>query len=335
MSSEIINNFSKEREIHISQLNESKNYSQQSEDISSFELYPKKNKNPHFDIFLQQISEIDFYPLDSRENFNGNYEKYLSITLKHISKMKNINFEFALEELSLSKELKLINSSSISELKRKTLFLDLDETLIHADFDEEFANDKTLKYDAIIQFEEKKSTYEKEIDLNEFEEEIENSSSRADDEICSVGIFVRNGVQEFLSKVSKYFDVGIFTASVKEYADAVINFLDPDKKFIKYRLYRNNCIIINNLFTVKDLRVIKELDLKSTVLVDNSIYSFAPQLSNGILINSFLTDKRDTELYNVLEYLLNFIISAEDVRKVNEQFFNFEKLINEINCSNI
>lgn len=57
----------------------------------------------------------------------------------------------------------------------------------------------------------------------------------------------------FLQNVSKYFDVGIFTASVKEYADAVISFLDPENKLIKFRLYRNNCINFNNSFYVKDL----------------------------------------------------------------------------------
>ena len=58
-----------------------------------------------------------------------------------------------------------------------------------------------------------------------------------------VGIFVRKGAKEFLAEVSKYFEVGIFTASVKEYADAIIDYLDPNQNLIKFRLYRNNCIL--------------------------------------------------------------------------------------------
>ena len=128
----------------------------------------------------------------------------------------------------------------------------------------------------------------------------------------------------------KYFEVGIFTASVKEYADAVISFLDPENKLIKFRLYRNNCINFNNTFTVKDLRIFKNVDLKKIVLIDNSMYSFAPQINNGILINSFINDKDDNELYNALEYLKNFILPSEDVREVNEQFFNFRQIIDGI-----
>ena len=151
----------------------------------------------------------------------------------------------------------------------------------------------------------------------------------------SVGIFVRNGVNEFLNEVSKHFDVGIFTASVKEYADAVISFLDPENKLIKYRLYRNNCIRFNDSFAVKDLRIFKGVDLKNVILLDNSMYSFAAQLKNGVLINSFYYDKNDTELYNVLGYLINFILPAEDIREVNEQLFNFQQITNDlINVNN-
>ena len=60
------------------------------------------------------------------------------------------------------------------------------------------------------------------------------------------------------------------------------------------------------------------------------MYSFAPQLNNGVLINSFIYDKDDNELSNVLSYLLNYILPAEDVRKVNEQFFGFKKIVDEM-----
>ena len=66
-----------------------------------------------------------------------------------------------------------------------------------------------------------------------------------------VGIFVRKGAKQFLNEVSKYFEVGIFTASVKEYADAIIVFLDPNKNMIKFRLYRYNCIYINDKINPK------------------------------------------------------------------------------------
>ena len=64
------------------------------------------------------------------------------------------------------------------------------------------------------------------------------------------------------------------------------------------------------------------------------MYSFAAQLSNGILINSFYNDKNDTELYNVMAYLINYILPEEDIRKVNEQFFNFQQIKNDLKSVN-
>ena len=274
----------------------------------------------NLDIYKQQSSRICIFPLDIRENHSGNYSKYIETTLTHISELQNINFEYALEEPKIHEGVPIISS------EKKILLLDLDETLIHADFGENFIDDK---YDAIIKFKSKNEEKEKNDNFGE-NDSTWCSLSDEEDDVHSVGIFVRNGVNEFLKEANKYFDVGIFTASVKEYADAVISFLDPQNKLFKYRLYRNNCINFNDSFMIKDLRIFKYIDLKKIILIDNSMYSFASQINNGILINSFFNDKNDTELNNALEYLINFILPAEDVRDVNEQFFNFGQIMNDL-----
>ena len=291
---------------------------------SSITDISKNPKNSLLSIFQQQISRICIFPLGSKENYPGNYDKYIQTTLTQIAQLQeHINFEYALDDPNIFEGVPKITS------QKKILLLDLDETLIHADFDEEFADNKSIKYDKIIKF---SSKNEKNTNFREFfedEDKIEEEKIEEDEEIVhSVGIFVRNGVNEFLNEVSKHFDVGIFTASVKEYADAVISFLDPENKLIKFRLYRNNCINFNDAFSVKDLRIFKGVDLKNIILIDNSMYSFSAQLKNGVLINSFYYDKNDTELYNVLGYLINFILPADDIREVNEQFFNFQQITN-------
>ena len=78
------------------------------------------------------------------------------------------------------------------------------------------------------------------------------------------------------------------------------------------------------------MKIFKNIPLKKIVLVDNNMYSFAPQLNNGILINSFINDKNDNELLNVFGYLINYILPSDDVRKVNEQFFGFRKIVDDI-----
>ena len=300
---------------------------QKSLNIESIDSESKKTptqKDPklsHLVEFKRQSSNIVIFPLEAKENYPGNYSQYLEKTLTHISQLKDINFEYALEDPKINEGVPKLS------FNKKILVLDLDETLIHADFDEEFSPDE---YDTIIQFKAKNEEEKKEKNIEDSDSTSCCLSEVEEDEVHSVGIFIRKGVKHFLEEVNKYFEVGIFTASVKEYADAVISFLDPENKLIKFRLYRNNCINYNDAFTVKDLRIFKNVDLKKIVLLDNSMYSFAAQINNGILINSFINDKEDNELFNALNYLVNFILPAKDVREVNEQFYNFRQIIDDI-----
>ena len=254
--------------------------------------------------FQKEAEKLEISPMNPDQNVEGNYEVYLDYTLSDLAKMKNLRFEHAIEDKNIYENFPKDEIERLSKSK-KILLLDLDETLIHADFAKEYENDTKNPYDTIISFE-------------------------SENEINNVGIFLRPGVKLFLENLSKFFEIGIFTASVSEYADEVIKFLDPENNFIKFKLYRQNCVNVNDILKVKDLRILKNFDLKNVVLVDNNMYSFAAQLSNGILINSFYCNKNDNELYNVYGYLMNYIYQAEDVRKVNEEFFGFKKLRDEI-----
>ena len=49
---------------------------------------------------------------------------------------------------------------------------------------------------------------------------------------------LRPFLKEFLERLSKIFELVIFTASIKEYADKVIDYIDPDG-YIKRRFYRD------------------------------------------------------------------------------------------------
>ena len=62
-------------------------------------------------------------------------------------------------------------------------------------------------------------------------------------------------------------------------------------------------------------------------MVDNSMYSFANQIQNGVLINSFYNDKEDRELANLANYLLNYVLVSSDVRLINEKIFGFFSIL--------
>jgi hypothetical protein len=50
--------------------------------------------------------------------------------------------------------------------------------------------------------------------------------------------------------------------------------LDPEAKYINGILNRSNCMETKNGFFIKDLRIVKNKDLKHMVLVDNLAHSF-------------------------------------------------------------
>ena len=275
-------------------------------------------------------TNLYFFPLPITENRAGNYDKYLRITLYHIKKIKKyLSSNQSQCPISSQK-----NFENILDKNKKILLLDLDETLIHADFFEELEENKidSNKYDAIISFYTSEDPNINNTNNNNNITDNNTTDDESKDDSCEkvlnkVGIFIRPKVKEFLEEISKFFLIGVFTAAIPEYADAAINYLDPEEKYIKFKLYRNDCINIGDLVRIKDLKIFGEENLDKIVLLDNNIYSFSNQLSNGILINSFFNDENDDELSNVRKYLIEYIFPCDDVRKINEQFFGFETIL--------
>lgn len=77
---------------------------------------------------------------------------------------------------------------------------------------------------------------------------------------------------------------------------------------------------------VKDLRIIADWDLKEIIIVDNSIISFAFNLSNGVPISSFTGQKNDEELLYMVS-LLEEIYSFPDIRPQIDAKFQLSHLL--------
>lgn len=185
---------------------------------------------------------------------------------------------------------------------RKTLVLDLDETLVHSQF-MEFDNPS----DIIIKI------------------NIEN-------EVHDIHVMVRPGVKELLETMEKYYEIVIFTASVSKYADPLLNIID-NRGFCPYRLFREHCTIINTTF-VKDLQRLGR-DLKDVVIVDNSPLSYILHPDNGLPIQTWFEDKSDRELFKIIP-ILEFLSNVNDVRVyipkiVDNNEINYSKALKIIN----
>ena len=82
---------------------------------------------------------------------------------------------------------------------------------------------------------------------------------------------------------------------------------------IDYKIFRDKCIPKSNHY-VKDLRILKNRDLKRVIIIDNSIVSFANQLDNGIHVPTFFGGRSDLALLSILP-LLKVLAQVDNVQQ--------------------
>ncbi|KAL1242175.1 CTD small phosphatase-like protein [Trichinella spiralis] len=165
-----------------------------------------------------------------------------------------------------------------SDVNKKCLIVDLDETLVHSSF-------KPVKNpDFVIPVE-------------------------IDGVVHQVYVLKRPYVDEFLQQISANFECILFTASLAKYADPVADLLDRWGVF-RSRLFREACVFHKGNY-VKDLNRLGR-DLKHVLIVDNSPASYAFHPDNAVPVQSWFDDLHDTELLDLLP-LLDKLATADNV----------------------
>ncbi len=177
---------------------------------------------------------------------------------------------------------------------KKTLVLDLDETLVH-------------------------STLDGSIDCSDFVFPVSLGTITH-----MVGVRKRPHLHTFLKRMAQLFDIVVFTASQKIYAEQLLDIVDPKGEYIRHRIYRDSCVVWEGNY-LKDLTVLGR-DLAHTIIVDNSPQAFGFQLENGVPIESWYDDDNDVELLRLIPFLEQ-LARVDDVRPHLGNKFGLKDLV--------
>lgn len=176
-------------------------------------------------------------------------------------------------------------------VSRKTLVLDLDETLIHSHHD---ANARP--------------TTEKPNTPPDF-----TLSVQIDGHPVRFCVHKRPHVDFFLNVISKWYDLVVFTASMEIYGSAVADKLDNNRGILTRRFFRQHCDLVQGSYT-KNLSAVN-LDMSKVFILDNSPGAYRAYPNNAIPIKSWFSDAQDTALLNLLP-VLDALRFCADVRSV-------------------
>lgn len=144
--------------------------------------------------------------------------------------------------------------------------------------------------------------------------------------------FVRPYLYEFLNQAIIDYEIVIYTAGTKTYADLILDTLDPNKEYFSSRLYRESTILYKNE-VIKDLSIIKK-DLSKVIFIDNLESNFRLQPDNGVHIKTWTNDIWDKQLLYLAKFIRN--IANECVVDVRNKIKELKsKVILNYNPSNL
>ena len=234
--------------------------------------YLGKTQENFTNIFSPSINNINVLELSSLNN-NVNFNPQYQVKVKKLSQTSNI-------------EVITFNSG------RKTLILDLDETLVHSSTKKGFPNKKNI----ILNLKIKNIKYK-------------------------IFVIIRPFFEKFLYEMSHCYDLYIFTASISNYAKPLIEIIDKNKVIIQV-LTRDNCLKVKGV-PLKDLSIFNK-DLKDIIIIDNNPVSYALHKNNGIPILTWIDNPNDNELLKLIP-ILKYMSKVKDVRPIINKILNESK----------
>lgn len=251
-------------------------------DAEVLEIVPEENKSPDLRrMSIVPLKKFNQSPLDLHPQgiYNFLHRRRSKLPAHELTPLEGYFVRESLDQYRLAldivkEESNLVIPSPLPQLKRSKrclLVLDLDETLVHAEavvLTSQPTANSTKQFDRTFRFPNEDGSHD------------------------VFGVRYRPFVHEFLARMAAVFDVAVYTASMQDYADAVVDTLDPTGAIFCGRLYREHCTILKDK-KVKNMDIFTSPD---TLLVDNLLYSFAFHMNHGVPILPFVDDMGDMEL---------------------------------------
>ncbi|XP_034386967.1 CTD small phosphatase-like protein 3 [Cyclopterus lumpus] len=163
--------------------------------------------------------------------------------------------------------------------------------------------------------------------LNVIEEAEYTFHTTFQDHQYKVYMILRPHVKEFLQSMAKIYELFVYTCAKKEYAEKILNILDPQRKLFRHRLYQDDCACVLGHY-IKDLSILGR-DAAKTVVLDNAPHTYPYHLMNTIPIKSWSGESEDRELQKLVPYMEK-LSAAEDFREVlKKRKDHFHRLLSE------
>ena len=252
--------------------------------------------------YIKTLPEVDLLQLEQKKvllcknSSQGNTSGNKNILIPHLA----LHNYFMMD---------IILNVYIIDMNKKTMIFDMDETLIHKLDSSDKCTDPDMWIEVPIE-----------------DNQISTSSVSA---TIKIGVNIRPYAIECLKEANKYFEVIVFTAGTKNYANAILDKLDPTGELIQHRLYRDSCVQVDADGTplyIKDLRIFENRELSDIVIVDNAVISFAYQIDNGIPILPFREDKGDVEFLHLMNIMKDISLEL-DCRDFVKKAFKLNEIM--------
>ena len=126
-------------------------------------------------------------------------------------------------------------------------------------------------------------------------------------------LYLRPGLYDFLDALYEKFELVLFNNGSMNFTGPIVNQLldnapSVKKDYFSYILNKEHCSVNDNGNEIKNIDLFcnfdSNRDIEQCLIIDNNIYCFQKQLTNGLLIEKYEGQEQDDWLNALKEYIL-------------------------------